>query len=351
MFKPGYRTNCLGRLAGCLGALGLALVVSAAMSGEANAGIFRFLFSGDRAQGDGYPGANAYGGQEVYRPWQAEPGYAQPAPAAPLQRTYDGQAYDGAARQGHGTEAQYPAQATDPRTYQGHYNDGRSYGGQTVDQPRTGSRNGRAERRPAFEDQAPRQDARAWDDVTSRLLVAFDRRYAPGTIIVSFADRYLYYVQEPGQALRYLIGTPAGNAKWSGELTVSDKQVNPRWIPTADMRKEDPSLPPEVPGGHPRNPLGTRALYLGETTYRIHGTDAPWTVGQEVSHGCIRLYNRDILDLYQRVPIGAKVIVTWQSFSRTASLPPVGEPARAAASAAHGGWQTTTRSAYVSTQR
>ena len=82
------------------------------------------------------------------------------------------------------------------------------------------------------------------------------------------------------------------------------------------MRRENPELPAFVPGGHPRNPLGIRALYLGSTLYRIHGTDAPWTIGQEVSRGCIRMYNRDVVDLYSRVPVGTKVIVTWDRFTR-----------------------------------
>jgi lipoprotein-anchoring transpeptidase ErfK/SrfK len=85
------------------------------------------------------------------------------------------------------------------------------------------------------------------------------------------------------------------------------------------MRRKDPSLPLAVAGGDPRNPLGRRALYLGDTLYRIHGTDAPWTVGQEISNGCVRLYNRDILDLYNRVPMGTKVVVTWDRFMRVAS--------------------------------
>jgi lipoprotein-anchoring transpeptidase ErfK/SrfK len=86
--------------------------------------------------------------------------------------------------------------------------------------------------------------------------------------------------------------------------------VNPGWTPTAEMRRENPDLPAHVPGGHPQNPLGVRAMYLGKSLYRIHGTDAPWSVGQAVSHGCIRMYNQDVADLYQRVPIGARVVVT-----------------------------------------
>jgi len=161
-------------------------------------------------------------------------------------------------------------------------------------------------------------DKRDWSQVTSRELVSFRHRYAPGTVVVSFADRRLYLVLEGGKAYSYLIGTPVLEEKWSGESWVSDKKIDPRWIPTSDMRAKDPTLPLEMPGGHPRNPLGPRALYLGETLYRIHGTDAPWTVGHEVSNGCVRLYNRDIKDLYDRVPVGAKVVVTWEKFQRVA---------------------------------
>ena len=160
---------------------------------------------------------------------------------------------------------------------------------------------------------------RDWTHVTSRKLVPFSRNYETGTIVVSFADRRLYLVQKPGQAYSYLIGTPVLEEKWQGVLNVSDKRVDPRWVPTPDMRRKDPSLPLEVAGGDPRNPLGRRALYLGDTLYRIHGTDAPWTVGQEISNGCVRLYNRDILDLYNRVPMGTKVVVTWDRFMRVAS--------------------------------
>lgn len=162
-------------------------------------------------------------------------------------------------------------------------------------------------------------DQRDWSNVTSRKLVPFSGKHKPGTVVVSFADRRLYLVQDGGKAYSYLIGTPVVEEKWSGESWVSDKKVDPRWIPTPDMRKKDPTLPLQMAGGHPRNPLGPRALYLGHTLYRIHGTDAPWTVGHEVSNGCVRLYNADIKDLYSRVPVGAKVVVTWNRFDRSVS--------------------------------
>ena len=147
--------------------------------------------------------------------------------------------------------------------------------------------------------------------VVGRHLVAFPPGYEPGTIIVQFSQRRLYYVLSPQRAISYPIGAPKGDARWSGDTYVSDKRVHPNWTPTAEMRRENPNLPAYVPGGHPKNPLGVRALYLGKSTYRIHGTDAPWTVGQEVSHGCIRMFNQDVADLYQRVPIGTRVVVMW----------------------------------------
>lgn len=149
---------------------------------------------------------------------------------------------------------------------------------------------------------------------SGRTQVPFSKRYRTGTIIVSFADRRLYKVVRPGTAISYPIGVPTGRARWQGTLHVSRKAVNPGWTPTASMRRENPKLPGHVPGGHPRNPLGVRALYLGSTLYRIHGTDAPWTVGQNVTHGCIRMYNSDVIDLYNRTRIGAKVIATWRSY-------------------------------------
>lgn len=153
----------------------------------------------------------------------------------------------------------------------------------------------------------------SWN-TSGRRMVSFSKRYKAGQIIVSFSDRRLYYVVGQGKAISYPIGVPAGRARWSGVLRVSRKAVNPGWTPTPSMRRENPTLPAHVPGGHPRNPLGVRALYLGNTLYRIHGTDAPWTVGRDVTHGCIRLYNRDVIDLYNRVRVGTRVTITYQRF-------------------------------------
>ena len=148
-----------------------------------------------------------------------------------------------------------------------------------------------------------------------RTTVRFSPKYEPGQIIISFGDRRLYYVSGRGSAISYPIAIPKGDARWAGSMTISDKRVNPSWTPTADMRAENPKLPAYVPGGHPRNPLGVRALYLGSSMYRIHGTDAPWQIGQEVSHGCIRMLNEDVVDLYDRARVGTHVTVTWARFA------------------------------------
>jgi lipoprotein-anchoring transpeptidase ErfK/SrfK len=148
----------------------------------------------------------------------------------------------------------------------------------------------------------------------SREVVPFNAAHPPGQIIVSFGDKRLYWVHRRGEAISYPIAIPRDKSRWQGVTTVSEKRVNPDWTPTAEMRRENPRLPPHVPGGHPLNPLGVRALYLGSSMYRIHGTDAPWTIGEAVSKGCIRLYNEDVLDLYKRVPIGTRVTVTWRRF-------------------------------------
>ena len=149
---------------------------------------------------------------------------------------------------------------------------------------------------------------------SGRELVRFNPQFAPGQIIVSFGDRRLYLVSAPGEAISYPIAIPRDEDRWEGNTVVSNKRINPSWTPTPTMMAENPRLPRWVPGGHPMNPLGVRALYLGASAYRIHGTDAPWTIGTAVSKGCIRMYNQDVLDLYPRVPIGTKVTVTWQRF-------------------------------------
>lgn len=150
-------------------------------------------------------------------------------------------------------------------------------------------------------------------------MVRFSPQFGAGQVVVSFGDRRLYYITRPGEAISYPIAVPREQSRWQGVTAVSDKRENPSWTPTPTMRAENPRLPSWVPGGHPMNPLGVRALYLGASSYRIHGTDAPWTIGSAVSKGCVRMYNQDVLDLYPRVHTGAKVTVTWQTFRAVAS--------------------------------
>jgi lipoprotein-anchoring transpeptidase ErfK/SrfK len=139
-------------------------------------------------------------------------------------------------------------------------------------------------------------------------VVEFDGQYERGTIVVRTSEKHLYYVLGDGQALRYPVAVGEPRFQWSGELWVSSKQENPTWRPTARMRRENPGLPKSV-GPGPRNPLGPRALYLGWGEYRIHGTNAPHSIGAAASSGCFRMYNADAIDLFDRVHIGAPVIV------------------------------------------
>ncbi|MEM8626803.1 MAG: L,D-transpeptidase [Pseudomonadota bacterium] len=147
-----------------------------------------------------------------------------------------------------------------------------------------------------------------------RETVVWRHSHRPGTIVVSFGDRRLYKVMRGRRAISYPIAIPRNISRWSGTLSVTRKAVNPSWTPTPRMRRENPKLPAYVPGGHPRNPMGVRALYLGSTMYRIHGTDAPWTIGKAVSKGCIRMYNSHVVDLYNRTRTGTRVIVTWKRY-------------------------------------
>ena len=152
------------------------------------------------------------------------------------------------------------------------------------------------------------------NSVDDRTVVKFPHKYRPGDIVVSFGDRRLYHVTKAGQATSYPIAVPRAQSRWAGVERVTRKQVDPSWTPTASMRRENPKLPGFVPGGHPLNPLGVRALYLCSTLYRIHGTDAPWTIGQNVSKGCVRMHNAHVIELYDRVKVGTKVLATWDRY-------------------------------------
>ncbi|WP_430913377.1 L,D-transpeptidase [Methylobacterium sp. sgz302541] len=141
-----------------------------------------------------------------------------------------------------------------------------------------------------------------------RELVRFEGNYKPGTIVVSTAERRLYLVLPNGEALRYGVGVGRPGFTWSGTKTITAKREWPSWTPPAAMLARRPDLPRYMAGGV-ENPLGARAMYIGNTEYRIHGSNEPDTIGQAVSSGCIRMTNDDVTDLYGRVQVGAKVVV------------------------------------------
>jgi lipoprotein-anchoring transpeptidase ErfK/SrfK len=154
----------------------------------------------------------------------------------------------------------------------------------------------------------PDPDAERLPAGYQRQLVFFRTAEPSGTIIISTSERFLYLVQGNNRALRYGIGVGRDGFQWSGLLRISRKSEWPDWIPPPEMIDRQPYLPRFMAGG-PGNPLGARALYLGNTVYRIHGTNQPQTIGHAVSSGCFRLVNGDVIDLYDRVPVGTKVIV------------------------------------------
>ena len=141
-----------------------------------------------------------------------------------------------------------------------------------------------------------------------REIVAYSTRYAPGTIVVSTAERRLYYVLPGGQAIRYGVGVGRPGFTWSGVNKITAKREWPSWTPPAAMLARRPDLPRYMAGGI-ENPLGARAMYIGRSEYRIHGSNEPDTIGQAVSSGCIRMTNEDVTDLYSRVKVGATVVV------------------------------------------
>jgi lipoprotein-anchoring transpeptidase ErfK/SrfK len=165
--------------------------------------------------------------------------------------------------------------------------------------------------RPAPQIVPPSQDEGTVVEMPARLrrqAVSYATREAPGTIIIDTPNTYLYYVLGNGQAIRYGIGVGRDGFTWSGTQSITRKAEWPNWTPPTEMIARQPYLPRFMAGG-PGNPLGARAMYLGGTVYRIHGTNAPATIGTHVSSGCIRLTNEDVSDLYSRVNVGTKVIV------------------------------------------
>ncbi len=221
--------------------------------------------------------------QAVYARPQPQPVYAQP------QQGFVGYLMDGGTAPG-----PYPAQP------QGEFQpvEGQQY---YYAQPQQAPRRA-AQPQPAY------QPARAFNPKFLPQMVDYDGREPPGTIIVDTTNKFLYLVMAGGQAKRYGIGVGRPGFGWKGTKTVTRKAEWPDWRPPAEMLARRPDLPKFLKGGI-ENPLGARALYLGSSLYRIHGTNEPYTIGTEVSSGCFRLRNEDVVDLYNRVKVGTKVVV------------------------------------------
>ena len=141
-----------------------------------------------------------------------------------------------------------------------------------------------------------------------RQTVAYDGPYPERTIVISTSERRLYFVLPNGKAIKYGVGVGREGFTWSGTNRISRKEEWPGWTPPPAMRRRRPGLPAYMKGG-PNNPLGARAMYIGSTLYRIHGSNEPWSIGQAVSSGCIRMVNEDVIHLYEQVAIGTKVVV------------------------------------------
>jgi lipoprotein-anchoring transpeptidase ErfK/SrfK len=158
------------------------------------------------------------------------------------------------------------------------------------------------------EEQAVDPAQRPFDPRYEKQLVDYQGKESPGTVVVDTPNKFLYLVQADGKALRYGIGVGRPGFTWSGVKTISAKREWPDWTPPPEMLARRPDLPRHMVGG-PENPLGARAMYLGSSLYRIHGSNEPWTIGTNVSSGCIRMRNEDVIDLYGRVNVGTRVIV------------------------------------------
>jgi lipoprotein-anchoring transpeptidase ErfK/SrfK len=149
---------------------------------------------------------------------------------------------------------------------------------------------------------------RSFDPRYNKQVVEYYGREGAGTIVIDTPNKFLYLVQGDGKALRYGVGVGRPGFTWSGTKTISAKKEWPAWTPPPEMLARRPDLPRHMEGG-PENPLGARAMYLGSSLYRIHGSNEPWTIGTNVSSGCIRMRNEDVIDLYGRVGVGTKVVV------------------------------------------
>ena len=145
--------------------------------------------------------------------------------------------------------------------------------------------------------------------VQAREMVPFAGAFYPGTIVIRTRERRLYYVLGDGRAIRYPVGVGRAGKQWAGTTRIDGKYVRPAWSPPAVVKRDKPSLPDVIPGGSPRNPMGAAALTLSGGEYAIHGTNDPSSIGGFVSYGCIRMHNRDVMDLYNRVNVGTPVVV------------------------------------------
>jgi lipoprotein-anchoring transpeptidase ErfK/SrfK len=159
-----------------------------------------------------------------------------------------------------------------------------------------------------MQEEAADPRARPFDPRFEKQLVEYSGREGAGTIVVDTPNKFLYLVEGNGKALRYGIGVGRPGFTWSGVKSITAKREWPDWTPPAEMIARRPDLPRHMEGG-PENPLGARAMYLGSSLYRIHGSNEPWTIGTNVSSGCIRMRNEDVIDLYGRVNVGTKVVV------------------------------------------
>ncbi|MEA2905981.1 MAG: hypothetical protein QOI12_3368 [Alphaproteobacteria bacterium] len=230
--------------------------------------------------------------------------FAEAAPARPRQAAADGQNYGGGFLEllfrGPG-----PQPGAAPRYYEPQpapQPERRSYRSPGDDQYENGPEFLQPAR-PSMEPAHPAVSQRFM-----RQVVDYDGREKPGTVIINTKERLLYLVQDDGKAIRYGIGVGRPGFTWAGVHHVSNKREWPDWTPPPEMLRRRPDLPRHMEGG-PDNPLGARAMYLGSTLYRIHGSNEPWTIGQAVSSGCIRMRNDDVVDLYSKVKVGTKVVV------------------------------------------
>jgi lipoprotein-anchoring transpeptidase ErfK/SrfK len=199
------------------------------------------------------------------------------------------------------------------------FGDGPPQGGRYQQQPAYQAQPSYDPRRPLLPPMDPQQTMRQPEEASEPAHAAFDPKFekqlveyhgkeGAGTVVVDTPNKFLYLVQENGKAMRYGIGVGRPGFTWSGVKQISAKKEWPAWTPPPEMLVRRPDLPRHMEGG-PQNPLGARAMYLGSSLYRIHGSNEPWTIGTNVSSGCIRMRNEDVIDLYGRVGVGQRVVV------------------------------------------